>query len=65
MGPERELAEQPPAPDDPPVAGDPELIDAITAHIEKHLGPVEQVFHEIVSPTVHVDLWHRYLEAVE
>lgn len=36
--------------------GDPDLINAITDHIERHLGPVEQVFHEIVSPTVHVDI---------
>ncbi|MBB4635084.1 suppressor of fused domain protein [Longimicrobium terrae] len=37
-------------------SGDADLIGAITEHIERHLGPVEQVFHEIVSPTVHVDI---------
>jgi hypothetical protein len=48
---------QEPVGDDAPVGGDPDLINAVTAHIEKHLGPVEQVFHEIVSPTVHVDIY--------
>jgi hypothetical protein len=36
--------------------GDPELIDAVTDHIETHLGPFDTVIHEIVSPTVHMDL---------
>ena len=33
-----------------------EFIEQISAHIEKHLGPVETVFHEIVSDTVHIDV---------
>jgi hypothetical protein len=28
----------------------------ISAHIEQHLGPVETVFHELVSDTVHIDV---------
>lgn len=31
-------------------------LDAISAHIEHHLGPVSTVLHEIVSDTVHVDI---------
>ncbi len=33
-----------------------EFIQEISAHIEKHLGAVETVFHEIVSDAVHVDV---------
>jgi hypothetical protein len=33
-----------------------ECIEAISEHIEAHLGPVETVFHEIVSDTVHIDV---------
>ncbi|MFZ6749346.1 suppressor of fused domain protein [Undibacterium sp. Ren11W] len=33
-----------------------EFIAEIAAHIEKHLGPVDFVFHEIVSDTVHIDI---------
>ena len=33
-----------------------EFIEEISAHIEAHLGPVETVFHEIVSDTVHIDV---------
>jgi hypothetical protein len=36
--------------------GDGELIEAIDAHLEKHLGPVASVHHEIVSDLVHIDL---------
>jgi hypothetical protein len=38
------------------VAGDEGVIDAVTAHVERHFGPVDHVFHEIVSTHVHVDL---------
>ncbi len=30
--------------------------EQISGHIEKHLGKVESVFHEIVSDTVHIDV---------
>ncbi len=33
-----------------------EFIQQISDHIEKHLGPVETVFHEIVSDAVHIDV---------
>jgi Suppressor of fused protein (SUFU) len=33
-----------------------EFIEQISAHIEEHLGPIETVFHEIVSDTVHIDV---------
>ena len=36
--------------------GDWEGIDVITRHIEEHLGPVESVFHELISPRVHIDV---------
>lgn len=39
-----------------PAHGDSENIDRITNHIEKHLGPVDSVFHEIVSDLVHLDV---------
>lgn len=39
-----------------PAVGDGENIDIISDHIEKHVGPIESVFHEIVSDQVHVDV---------
>lgn len=33
-----------------------ECIEEISRHIEKHLGKVETVFHEILSDTVHIDV---------
>jgi hypothetical protein len=33
-----------------------ECIEHISAHIEAHLGPVETVFHEIMSDLVHIDV---------
>lgn len=39
-----------------PVSGDAANIEAISDHIERHLGPVEQVYHEIVSDLVHIDV---------
>lgn len=33
-----------------------EYIEQISDHIEKHLGPIETVFHELVSDKVHVDV---------
>jgi predicted Zn finger-like uncharacterized protein len=39
-----------------PVAGDANSIEAISNHIEAHLGPVAGVFHEIVSDLVHIDV---------
>lgn len=36
--------------------GDTENIDRISSHIEKHIGPVANVFHEMISDLVHVDI---------
>lgn len=37
-------------------AGDSENIDRISDHIETHVGPVETVFHELISDLVHIDI---------
>ncbi len=39
-----------------PVSGDTHSIEAISDHIEAHLGPVAGVFHELVSDLVHIDV---------
>jgi hypothetical protein len=36
--------------------GDPDLIEAVSDHVERHLGLADEVFDELVSPAVHVDL---------
>lgn len=36
--------------------GDPAVIDAVSAHVERHIGPIEHVLHELLSPEVHLDL---------
>lgn len=36
--------------------GDEQNIERIDQHIQAHLGPVENVFHEIVSDLVHIDV---------
>lgn len=36
--------------------GDPELLEAVTAHVQQHIGEVEHVFHQLVSLWVHVDI---------
>jgi len=51
--------------------GDSALIDAIDAHVQRHIGPVKDVFHQIDSPWVHVDVhcvepteerpWHTFV----
>lgn len=33
-------------------------MDEISDHIEKHLGPIEMVFHEIIGDLVHLDVHH-------
>ena len=38
------------------VIGDEQNIEAISEHIEKHIGKIEIVFHEIVSDLVHIDV---------
>ncbi len=37
--------------------GDRVLMEGIGAHLETHLGRIPHVFHEIVSPSAHIDLY--------
>lgn len=39
-----------------PATGDGENIDAISNHIEKYIGKIDCVFHEIISDKVHIDV---------
>ena len=36
--------------------GDPAYIDAVTSHLERTVGPIGGVFHELVSDDLHIDL---------
>ena len=36
---------------------DPEEMDALEAHIDKYFGKSKNVFHEIASPDIHVDIY--------
>ncbi len=40
-----------------PATGDSSAIEQIEAHIEEHLGEVDQVWHEMVSDLVHIDIY--------
>jgi hypothetical protein len=42
--------------DGKPADGDPGLIDAIDAHLTRHIGTPATVYHEIISQHVHVDI---------
>lgn len=37
-------------------SGNPEIVRAVDAHIERHVAPVVTVFHEIISPDLHIDV---------
>ncbi|SHL43217.1 suppressor of fused domain protein [Hymenobacter psychrotolerans] len=37
-------------------SGDDTTIEAISEHIERHIGPVSGVFHELISDKVHLDV---------
>ena len=37
--------------------GDKQLMDGVSDHLERHFGKLPQVFHEIVSPQAHIDLY--------
>lgn len=39
-----------------PAFGDEQTIELVSNHIEKHLGKIETVFHEVVSDLVHIDI---------
>ena len=36
--------------------GDGDAIESISDHVEEHIGPVQSVFHEIISDLVHIDV---------
>lgn len=38
--------------------GDPELIEAVSRHTERHIGPVDFMLHEGDSSFVHIDIHH-------
>lgn len=38
--------------------GDIKIIEAIDAHVQKHIGQIAIVFHEKTSPDTHVDIFH-------
>jgi hypothetical protein len=44
--------------------GDAEALRSIEAHIEKHIGKIEAVMHEIASDIVHIDV-HVIVPAAE
>lgn len=46
-----------------PATGDEDLINGISSHIEKCVGPIEMVFHELVSDIIHVDV--HWVKATE
>ncbi|MCP3866914.1 MAG: suppressor of fused domain protein [Gammaproteobacteria bacterium] len=35
-----------------------ECIEQISAHIERHIGSIHRVYHEVLSDTVHIDVHH-------
>lgn len=35
-----------------------ECIEEISEHIERHIGEICMVFHEVISDTVHIDVHH-------
>ena len=35
-----------------------ECLEEISDHIEQYIGPIDMVFHELVSDTVHIDIHH-------
>jgi hypothetical protein len=35
-----------------------ECIEEISEHIERHIGKIDSVFHEVLSDTVHIDVHH-------
>jgi hypothetical protein len=38
--------------------GDIQVIEAVTRHVERHVGPIDFVLHESRSPLVHIDVHH-------
>ncbi|MEI7028181.1 suppressor of fused domain protein [Paenibacillus sp. y28] len=42
----------------PPEYGEEGWSEKIEAHVEKYVGPIDHVFHEILSDLVHIDVYH-------
>lgn len=42
----------------PPEYGEEGWSEKIEEHFERHIGPIDRVFHEIISETIHVDVYH-------
>ena len=40
------------------MSGNGQLIEAISGHIERHVGPIARVWHELVSDDLHIDVHH-------
>lgn len=40
-----------------PATGNESSIEQISEHIERHIGPIESVFHELISDTIHIDVY--------
>ncbi len=45
------------------VQGDPALIEAVSNHVMRWIGPITVVFHEFVSEKVHIDV--RYVASTQ
>jgi len=43
---------------EPADGADPECLEKLSAHIEKNVGPIGTVYHEIVSDLIHLDVHH-------
>ena len=41
-----------------PVYGDDVLCEKLEEHIEKYIGEIESVFHEVASDTIHLDVYY-------
>lgn len=40
------------------MAGDVGVIESVSRHIERRIGRIAMVFHEIVSDELHIDVFH-------
>lgn len=41
-----------------PAKADEKLVNAIHDHVEKHVGKIDSVWHDIISDVIHVDIYH-------
>ncbi|GFN30316.1 suppressor of fused domain protein [Paenibacillus xylaniclasticus] len=39
-----------------PAYGDEHAAELISQHVEKYIGPIQSVYHEIISDLVHIDI---------